>query len=126
MSVDSFGNRGGIINGAGSQTTNFTGNQRFEQWYNVSFTWTPTGGNTGNFSATGSSATTTSSWTVSQSGFTFDSADAYFGFGAGDYFGNLSIATYDNISITGTVVPEPSTTALIGLGGLALIIRRRR
>jgi hypothetical protein len=29
---------------------------------------------------------------------------------------------FDNVS----VVPEPSTTALIGLGGLALILRRRR
>ena len=25
-----------------------------------------------------------------------------------------------------TVIPEPSTTALIGLGGLALILRRRK
>ena len=34
----------------------------------------------------------------------------------------------DNVTITGTVdaVPEPSTTALLGLGGLALILRRRK
>ncbi len=32
----------------------------------------------------------------------------------------------DNIGITADVVPEPSTTALLGLGGLALILRRRK
>jgi len=32
----------------------------------------------------------------------------------------------DNISIDVTVVPEPSSTALLGLGGLALILRRRK
>jgi hypothetical protein len=31
---------------------------------------------------------------------------------------------YDNLNIS--IVPEPSTTALFGLGGLALILRRRR
>ncbi len=30
------------------------------------------------------------------------------------------------VDITGLPVPEPSTTALIGLGGLALIMRRRQ
>ncbi|MBT8044110.1 MAG: PEP-CTERM sorting domain-containing protein [Verrucomicrobiae bacterium] len=30
------------------------------------------------------------------------------------------------IVLTGTVVPEPSTTALLGLAGLALILRRRK
>jgi hypothetical protein len=35
---------------------------------------------------------------------------------------------YDNIEVTSTVVviPEPSSTALLGLGGLALILRKRR
>ncbi|MGJ8657748.1 MAG: PEP-CTERM sorting domain-containing protein [Akkermansiaceae bacterium] len=35
---------------------------------------------------------------------------------------------FDNISISGTTipVPEPSSTALLGLGGLALILRRRK
>jgi len=35
---------------------------------------------------------------------------------------------WDNISIVGDVVavPEPSSTALLGLGGLALILRRRK
>lgn len=33
---------------------------------------------------------------------------------------------YDNIVLQGTVVPEPSSAALLGLGGLAFILRRRR
>lgn len=127
MSADSFGNRGGIVDGdGGSQLANFTGNQKFEQWYNVTFTWTPTIGTTGNFSATGSSSTTASSWIVSHTGFTFDSNEAHFGFGAGDYYNSFSVATYDNIDITGTAIPESSTFALLGLGGLALILRRRK
>lgn len=36
--------------------------------------------------------------------------------------------TMDNVVLTGSVsaVPEPSSTALLGLGGLALILRRRK
>ncbi len=35
---------------------------------------------------------------------------------------------YDNLQLEGTVtpIPEPTTTALLGLGGLALILRRRK
>jgi hypothetical protein len=36
-------------------------------------------------------------------------------------------AAFNAMSITGiTTIPEPSSTALLGLGGLALIVRRRR
>jgi len=35
-------------------------------------------------------------------------------------------AIFDNIAFEGAVVPEPSSLALLGLGGLALIARRRR
>ena len=38
--------------------------------------------------------------------------------------GNAQQVLLDDIVITG--VPEPSTTALLGLGGLALILRRRK
>ena len=40
---------------------------------------------------------------------------------AGNHTGLTGVA-FDNV----TTVPEPSTTALIGLGGLALILRRRK
>ena len=40
---------------------------------------------------------------------------------------NSTHSQQDNITITGVGgVPEPSTTALLGLGGLALILRRRK
>ncbi|MGJ8657349.1 MAG: PEP-CTERM sorting domain-containing protein [Akkermansiaceae bacterium] len=33
---------------------------------------------------------------------------------------------FDDITLNGTVVPEPSSTALLGLGGLALMMRRKK
>lgn len=36
------------------------------------------------------------------------------------------ISKLNSISITGNTVPEPSSAALLGLGGLALILRRRK
>ncbi|WP_428835615.1 PEP-CTERM sorting domain-containing protein [Rubritalea halochordaticola] len=32
----------------------------------------------------------------------------------------------DNLSVVITSIPQPSSTALLGLGGLALIFRRRK
>ena len=41
--------------------------------------------------------------------------------------GGGAYAVYDGITLEGTVaVPEPSSTALLGLGGLALLLRRRK
>jgi hypothetical protein len=37
-----------------------------------------------------------------------------------------SLSLIDNVALQGTAVPEPSSAALLGLGGLALILRRRR
>jgi hypothetical protein len=34
--------------------------------------------------------------------------------------------SFDNVRLDSTAVPEPTTTALLGLGGLALILRRRK
>ena len=47
------------------------------------------------------------------------------------WFNNLGDNGYagsdiGNITLNGTAVPEPSTTALLGLGGIALILRRRK
>jgi len=43
-----------------------------------------------------------------------------------DMVGGGAFASYDGVTLEGTVVPEPSSTALLGLGGLALILRRRK
>jgi hypothetical protein len=40
--------------------------------------------------------------------------------------GNGTLIDDVTLSVTAAAVPEPSTTALLGLGGLALILRRRK
>ncbi|MGB0993251.1 MAG: PEP-CTERM sorting domain-containing protein [Akkermansiaceae bacterium] len=40
--------------------------------------------------------------------------------------GGGAYMVYDGITLEGTAVPEPSSSALIGLGGLALLMRRRK
>ncbi len=60
--------------------------------------------------------------------FSFDSND-FAGEVGNDLFVTFSAAPQpliDNVRVTETLVPEPSTTALLGLGGLALILRRRK
>jgi len=44
----------------------------------------------------------------------------------GNNLSNNSFARFDNVYLDVTTVPEPSTTALLGLAGLALILRRRK
>ena len=74
----------------------------------------------------------------------FQSADSTFTAAFGGEFANLAAVTaalgdsfkdttgygltaVDNgTTFTVSVIPEPSTTALLGLGGLALILRRRK
>ena len=59
--------------------------------------------------------------------FTFDNADQLFDSIQFDYTGSAANrARFMGVVVDGVAVPEPSTTALIGLGGLALILRRRR
>ena len=40
--------------------------------------------------------------------------------------GTGAYATYNGISLDATAIPEPSSTALIGLAGLGLLLRRRK
>ena len=65
------------------------------------------------------------------------SIDMYFfdvtgGVSAGTQFqvfadvGTANYVTHQFVSLDVTAVPEPSTTALLGLGGIALILRRRK
>jgi len=118
-----FGRRAQLLDGANTSLVNTGGNNTWQietdQWYSASFTWTPTSGTTGDFSL---------SWTGAQgnkgplavTGYTFDSEEVFFGFGTG-----RSPGYFDNISITGAAIPEPSTALLGSLGMLALLRRRR-
>jgi hypothetical protein len=68
------------------------------------------------------------SWNPGETAVTGTSSTRIFEF---DLSGNdFTNAMIDGFEVTGhlefTPVPEPSTTALLGLGGLALILRRRR
>jgi hypothetical protein len=94
-----------------------------DTWYTVAFNWTPTSGLTGDVSVT---LNDFSSDIVSLSAtgytYTYTSANAELGIGSVN-----DTIRFDNVSVTGTVaVPEPSSTALLGLGGLPLILRRSK
>jgi hypothetical protein len=124
---NTFGNRTYGIDGTGSNA-NSTGaiDIRDVVWHAVTFSWTPTTGTTGTLDFTmtnqGNGATNSVSLTT-----TLDSNDVYFAFGSAPSSGTITSDSYfDNINITGTAVPEPTTTALLGLGGFALILRRRK
>jgi hypothetical protein len=43
-----------------------------------------------------------------------------------DYGSNSASATLDNVAFQGSLVPEPGSLALLGLGGLLIAARRRR
>ncbi|MEO0586877.1 MAG: PEP-CTERM sorting domain-containing protein [Planctomycetota bacterium] len=45
---------------------------------------------------------------------------------AGAFDGSVAEAYFDNVSVNGTLVPEPASLALLALGGLAVAGRRRR
>ncbi|HSP42139.1 MAG TPA: autotransporter-associated beta strand repeat-containing protein [Luteolibacter sp.] len=96
LQEQTFGSRARLFDGANNQLVNTDGNNNYQiatnTWYTATFTWTPTGGTTGDF---------TFSWGsepgFSITGYTFNSNAAHFGFGTGD-----SPTNFDNISITGT------------------------
>jgi hypothetical protein len=116
-----FGARANILDADGATLFNGSDNNTYQiednQWYAATFSWTAA---TGDFSI---------SWTGAQgnkgpmtvSGYSFDSNEVFFGFGTAQH-----AARFDNISITGEVVPEPSSFALISLGLGALYLLRRR
>lgn len=55
------------------------------------------------------------------------STDDSIGFMSGSSGGDNREVLYREVSLnTGSLVPEPSSTALIGLGGIALLLRRRK
>lgn len=119
-----FGSRADIYNGAGALLFDGSANNTYRMdtgvWISATFSWTPTSGATGDFSFSWTYPAQPNRGPMTVTGYTFDSAEAFFGFGGGDTSGY-----FDNISITGTAVPEPAAALLGALGSLILLRRRR-
>lgn len=131
--LEFYHSRGGYGNAPsvfvdGAATNLQSGGSNFNNtntWYRVGFTWTATGANSGNLAVTSTrwnGSAFVSHGTYTYNGFTFDSNEAYFGFT--DLY--AADTTFDNISITGELVPEPSHLALIVVSSSCLLLRRRR
>lgn len=123
LNEQQFSQRARVYDGANAILFNGDNNNayafRTNEWVSASFTWTPTSDTTGDFSVLlDSPSFTNAAMTVTN--YTFDTEEVYFGFGTGD-----APVRFDNISITGTAIPEPSVALLGGLGLLALMRRRR-
>lgn len=78
-----------------------------DTWVHATFSWTPTSGNTGNFSITLKNFGPTTISELSKTGYTFTSSAAQFGFGSVN-----DTVRFDNIYI----IPEPASLALFALG----------
>ena len=80
------------------------------------YTFTLTGAGTGDITLSGD-LTEAEFLGLGDTNFYFDSQQ----------FENTSlVTTFNEASIDVTTIPEPSSTALLGLGSLALILRRRK
>ncbi|MDT8390935.1 MAG: PEP-CTERM sorting domain-containing protein [Lentisphaeria bacterium] len=91
-----------------------------DTWHRITFSWTPTSGLTGDFTYTVNNFSS-DLFTLNATGFTFDNNIGYIGFGSVN-----DTIRFDNVSVTGAVIPEPSTAILAGLGLVGLCFRRRR
>ena len=130
MGRNTFGNRTYVIDGAGGRGTSTGGIdiRNTLEWHTVTFSWTPSSGTTGTLEYTMTNQRNGATNSVSGTN-TLDSNVVYFAFGSAPASGTIQTDSYfDNIDITGATipVPEPSSTALLGLGGLALILRKHR
>jgi len=72
----------------------------------------------------------TAEWTTTIAQYTVAEGSALIGkqftWGANFTVSGSHYAAWDDVEVSFEAIPEPSATALLGLGGLALILRRRR
>ncbi len=96
-----------------------------DTWYSAEWTWTPTVGLTGDIYIEWRAGESTTVQWMEYEGFTFDDPDVYIGLGSGGRTGAAGFTAFDNLSVTGTLIPEPTTALLGGIGFLFLLRRRR-
>ncbi len=109
LRIATFGRRAQILDGAEDNVYSpGTNTERVDpdRWYSTEFTWTPTNGLSGDVYVEwreGSSETV--QW-MAYEGFTFDNPEVWFGLGSGGRTGAAGDTRFDDVSITGTIIPE--------------------
>ena len=99
-----------------------TGSATNYTWRKMDFVWVANGNGSGTFEISLSDYAGTTNFSTSIN-YTFTNEDIQLGFGT---TATNSTSQFDNINVSSTAVPEPSSATLLGFFAFCLILRRSR
>jgi hypothetical protein len=101
-----------------------TGAVGWGTWRKMDINWIANGDGSGTFEIAMSDYLGNTNFSTSSS-YTFNNEDIQLGFGT-TVAGSENTAQFDNINVSSTVVPEPSSSTLLGFFALSLTLKRSR